>query len=149
MGGPVAFALAHGAPNDTGIILTTTLMIIFITTFIIGGITLPVCTWLNLKVGPKRFNRKATWFHKIDGRILRPYFGVPRRIGWKDDTYSVPSARDSDDEPAAQESQPQPVEKVGYDMSRIEMTEKDSLAEIPEIPANSNQGGRNRNQSPS
>merc|ERR1719326_2328687 len=81
--GPVSFALAHGAPNERGIILTSTLMIIFLTTFIIGGVTLPICSWLDLAVGPKRFNRRATWFHKIDGRFLRPIFGVPRRLGWK------------------------------------------------------------------
>jgi len=134
--GPVAFALAHGAPNDTGIILTTSLMIIFITTFVIGGVTLPVCSWLDLAVGPKRFNRKANWFHVLDGRFLRPYFGVPRRVGWKHDTYSIPSTRDTDDEehPASIPSPNAEVE-LAYDMGAIEMIEKkDSLMNLPDVP---------------
>eukprot|EP00494_Astrolonche_serrata_P028428 UN28694 len=81
--GPVAFALAHGAPADTGLILTTTLVIIFITTFVIGGITLTVLQKLDLQVAEGTTNhRRATWFHYLDGRYLRPLFGVPRRVGW-------------------------------------------------------------------
>jgi len=47
--GAVAFALAIDSPASTrDVFVTTTLVIVFITTFCFGGLTYPVLTWLKL-----------------------------------------------------------------------------------------------------
>jgi len=149
--GPVAFALAHAAPNEKTMIQTTTLIIIFITTFLIGGITLPVLKALDLEAEKdKKFNRRANWFHRLDGICLRPLFGVPRRVGWKDQTWAMQAKEHEEDykknktdsvesislisENSDVETEEQPTEPLrgpalGYDMGEIELG---SIQPMPE-----------------
>lgn len=90
--GPVAYALAVATPADNdypisnNIIITTTLVIVFITTLVLGGLAYPFLHWLNPSVMNSTNKTKTDtydisnhWFSRLDRRWLRPWFGAETR----------------------------------------------------------------------
>ena len=92
--GPVAYALAVATPvktiNNTdgvdedvfGIIVTTTIFIVLITTLLLGGFSFPFIKCLKptimtstLKQKTETYDISNHWFNKLDKKFLKPWFG--------------------------------------------------------------------------
>lgn len=89
--GPVAFALAMSVPYTKEnpleyevkeIMITTSLIVIFMTTFVIGGLTLPILRCAGVIVDQSDagspelvYDMTNHWFHRLDKRFLRSWFG--------------------------------------------------------------------------
>lgn len=102
--GPVSFALAFRISrkampdeDDRNTIITTTLLIIWVTSFVMGGMSNDVLRWLNLipnkiaefemesahdKSAPKTLMESNHWFKKLSAKYLEDRFGP----GSRDDT---------------------------------------------------------------
>jgi hypothetical protein len=78
--GAVAFALAFDSPNHRDPFITTTLVVVFITTIVFGGLTYPVLKKFDLtRTGAPEQSMKADdvtkhWFVSIDRRFIIPFF---------------------------------------------------------------------------
>lgn len=97
--GPVSFALAFRISNeamedeDRNVIITTTLLIIYVTSFLMGGCSNTVLSWLGLipsgtaglditedSIGStKTFPESHHWFKKINKKFLEQPFGEKSR----------------------------------------------------------------------
>jgi len=115
--GPVSFALAFRISrkampddNDRNTIITTTLLIIWVTSFLMGGMSNDILKWLKLIPseitlyqidGPEEIAKEKTldesnhWFNKLNKDYLKKTFGAERRESETGHDASI-SARDSD-----------------------------------------------------